>query len=147
MRSSVCIDAGVFVKVLVQEDLSDIARQQWETWTLDEKRKPIAPALFLFEVVAVLRKQVYQGRLTLEEGDVALDVLLDANVEIVTSTALHRRAWELAGRFNRPTAYDAHYLALAEMEGCEFWTADERLYNSVKGGFTLIRWLGELTGQ
>lgn len=147
MRSLVCIDAGVFVKVLVQEDLSDTARQQWERWTLVEKRKPIAPVLFLFEVVAVLRKQVYQGRLTLKEGSVALDVLLDANVEIVTSTALHRRAWELADRFNQPTAYDAHYLALAEIEGCEFWTADERLYNSVKDDFPLIRWLGELTGR
>jgi predicted nucleic acid-binding protein len=143
----VCIDAGVFVKVLVQEDLSDIVRQQWERWTLVEKRKPIAPVLFLFEVVAVLRKQVYQGRLTLKEGSVALDVLLDANVEIVTSTALHRRAWELADRLNQPTAYDAHYLALAEIEDCEFWTADERLYNSVKDNFPLIRWLGELTGR
>jgi predicted nucleic acid-binding protein len=147
MISSVCVDAGVFVKVLVQENLSDVARRQWERWTLVEKRKLIAPVLFLFEVVAVLRKQVYQGRLTLKEGSVALDVLLDANVEVVTSTALYRRAWKLADHFNRPTAYDAHYLALAEVEGCEFWTADERLYNSVKDDFPLIRWLGELTGR
>lgn len=145
MRSSVCVDAGILAKVLVLEDLSDIARQQWERWTLVEPRRLIAPALFRFEVVAVLRKQVYQGRLTPEEGRAALEILLDTDaVEIMLPTAaLHRRAWELAQRFNRPTAYDAHYLALAEMEGCEFWTADERLYNSVKDDFPLIRWLGE----
>ena len=32
---------------------------------------------------------------------------------------------------DRPAAYDAHYLALAEMAGCPFWTADERLYDRV----------------
>ena len=43
----------------------------------------------------------------------------------------------------REERVDAYYLALAEMERCEFWTADERLYNSVKDGFPLIHWLGE----
>ena len=37
MRSLMCVDAGVFVKALVQEDLSDLARQLWETWTADER--------------------------------------------------------------------------------------------------------------
>ena len=34
-------------------------------------------------------------------------------------------------RRNRPEAYDTQYLAVAEREGCEFWTTDSRLYNSV----------------
>ena len=54
------------------------------------------------------------------------------------------RAFELATRFRRPAAYDAHYLALAEHLACPFWTADERLYNSVRDSFPLIRWLGDL---
>jgi predicted nucleic acid-binding protein len=29
-------------------------------------------------------------------------------------------------------AYDVHYLALAELLGCELWTADEKFFNSVK---------------
>ena len=101
------------------------------------------PALFPYKVVAALRKKVYQGRLALEECAAAVDILLGANVEVVTASGLHQRAWKLAHHFHRPTAYDAHYLALAEMERCEFWTADERLYNSVKDGFPLIHWLGE----
>jgi len=28
--------------------------------------------------------------------------------------------------------------------GGEFWTADERLYNAVRGAFPAIRWLGEM---
>lgn len=49
----------------------------------------------------------------------------------------------LATEYNRPTAYDAQYLALAERLSCEFWTVDERLFNGVKDRFSAIRWLGE----
>jgi predicted nucleic acid-binding protein len=48
----------------------------------------------------------------------------------------------LATRFNRPAAYDAHYLALAEMMNCEFRTADRWLFNVVKDELAWVRWLG-----
>ena len=35
------------------------------------------------------------------------------------------------------------YLALAEFQQCEFWTADERLWNSVKRDLRWVHWLGE----
>lgn len=35
------------------------------------------------------------------------------------------------------------YLALTEIVGGEFWTADERLYNAIREAFPVIRWLGE----
>ncbi|UCC65215.1 MAG: type II toxin-antitoxin system VapC family toxin, partial [Anaerolineae bacterium] len=103
MSSLVCADASVFVKVLVQEEFSEQARQQWETWTIVEERRVIVPALFLYEVVAVLRKKVYQGQLALQDGAAAVDMLLDADIEPVTAPELHRRAWQLAERLHRPT--------------------------------------------
>jgi predicted nucleic acid-binding protein len=57
--------------------------------------------------------------------------------------ALSTRALELADRFGLSATYDAHYLALAEREGCEYWTADERLWNSVRAQLGWVRWLGE----
>jgi len=44
---------------------------------------------------------------------------------------MHRRALQLAQELNLSAAYDAHYLALAEQFGAEFWTADQRLANNV----------------
>jgi predicted nucleic acid-binding protein len=41
------------------------------------------------------------------------------------------------------TVYDATYLALAELRRCEFWTADERLLNRVKGTLSFVKWLGD----
>lgn len=53
------------------------------------------------------------------------------------------RAMELSHQFNLPATYDAHYLALAEIEGCECWTADKRLWNAVKGKLAWVRSLDE----
>jgi predicted nucleic acid-binding protein len=45
---------------------------------------------------------------------------------------------------NRPTAYDAQYLAVAERHQADFWTADERLFNALNGKFPHIDWLGNV---
>ena len=33
-------------------------------------------------------------------------------------------------------------LALAQLRGCEFWTADERLYNAVSKELEWVKWVG-----
>ncbi len=43
-------------------------------------------------------------------------------------------------------SYDAHYLALAEHLGCEFWTADKRLHNAVHEKLPWVRGLGDFSG-
>ncbi len=64
-------------------------------------------------------------------------------VRLLYPDGLHKRAWELAKQFNRPQTYDSHYLALAEIIGLEFWTGDERLYNTVKHRLSWVKWLGD----
>ena len=39
--------------------------------------------------------------------------------------------------------YDAHYLALSQLLGREFWTADQRLLRQVQGALPFVRWLGD----
>jgi predicted nucleic acid-binding protein len=46
---------------------------------------------------------------------------------------------------NRPTAYDAQYLALAERLACDFWTADERLFNAASQQLPYVKWVGNLS--
>ena len=73
----------------------------------------------------------------------AFDTLHSLPVQTLHPISLHRRAWELAQHFNRPAAYDSHYLALAEIAGCPFWTADERLFNAVRHELVWVHWLGD----
>jgi len=39
------------------------------------------------------------------------------------------------------------YVAVAELEQCEFWTADRHLVNLVKDRWPLARWLGDFSAE
>jgi predicted nucleic acid-binding protein len=57
----------------------------------------------------------------------------------------YSRIFELARQDGR-TAYDAGYLALAEQKQVPLVTADEHLYNAVRGEFKWIMWIGDCGG-
>lgn len=77
----------------------------------------------------------------------AREKLLVSPILLFTDDNLMRRAYELATQLNRPTAYDAKYLAVAERFQCELWTADERLFNAVSSTLPWVKWLGNFTDQ
>jgi predicted nucleic acid-binding protein len=142
MNSLVCVDASILIKLVVEEEQSDRASALWDSW-VDDGVEIVAPTLFSYEVTATLRKKVHRQLLALAEGKEAFAAALAVEMTLMAPSGLHERAWELAARFNRPTAYDSHYLALAEMLGCEFWTADQRLFNAVRDELGWVRWLRE----
>lgn len=140
--SLVCADAGLALKLVLPEPDSDLARALWERWKA-ERVLVIAPTLWGYEVVSVIRNRAHRGQLPAEMEEEALAVLQGLPVHLMAPAGLHRRGWELARQFDRPAAYEAHYLALAEMAGCAFWTADERLVNAVRGELDWVHWLGD----
>ena len=140
--SVVCADAGLALKLVLPEPDSGLARDLWERWKA-ERALVIAPTLWGYEIVSVIRNRAHRGQIPAEVEEEALAVLQGLPVQLMAPVGLHRRAWELARQFDRPAAYDAHYLALAEMAGCPFWTADERLVNAVHGELDWVHWLGD----
>jgi predicted nucleic acid-binding protein len=52
-------------------------------------------------------------------------------------------AWRWAVTVNAPRMYDMYYLALAEREQCDLWTADRRLQRLVGGKSERIHWVGD----
>jgi len=142
MKSSVCVDASIIIRTLAPSPFSQNALALLSTWS-EDKTPLIAPALLAFEVASVLRLYVYKNMLTVEEGKEALGKFMQQGVRLSNRRGIFPLAWELAQQFNRPRAYDTAYLALAQINRCEFWTADRELYNSVRSELSWVRWIEE----
>lgn len=83
-----------------------------------------APHLLDLEVAQVLRRLVSRGALAAERAGEALRDLADLPLERYSHELLLPRIWSL--RLNL-TAYDAAYVALAELLGATLLTRDHRL--------------------
>jgi predicted nucleic acid-binding protein len=140
--TEVCVDASLAVKVVVPESDSDKADALFDEWAKEGKQL-IAPAFFEVETDSILRQKVaLRKELTLEQAGAAFAKLQALPIQQIRMQGQRQRAWEIATEFAFATVYDATYLALAELRGCEFWTADERLFNQVKNKLFLVKWLG-----
>lgn len=130
---TVVVDSNILIAFgLADEPLHSQANQLLYTWMIRGEQLT-APQMFRSEITAVVRKAVYQTRLTPEQGRLMLAQLLVYPVTFYEDDILLKEAYELAVRFNRPRAYDTQYMALADRLQCEFRTADERLLNSTSG--------------
>lgn len=143
MNETVVVDASLAFKWVIQEPYTAEAMMKLSHWR-NEQTRMLAPAFLVFEVTNALHRRVHCGLITDDDAKLFLTEFLDLGPELNYERITHYRALELAYQFGRPSAYDAHYLALAEREGCEFWTADERLWNAVKDRLTWVRWIGEV---
>ena len=138
----VCVDASLALAWLLpiqHDDRADALQRRWHANGI----QLTGPPMFHAEVISVLREQVFFKRMTAAEGEEGYSVYLDIPIRIIDNPAVYRRAWELAAEHNQRRTYDMQYLAVAEMEDCELWTADKRLYNSLKGKNNRVRWIGE----
>jgi len=144
MNSQVCIDASLVLKLVLNEADSAKADSLWHSWVTNQV-EVIAPPLITIEATSVLRLSVFRGTITVPESFTALQTILSLQVRIRTFSDIHRSALDLANTLNQPRAYDTQYLALALHRKCDYWTADERFYNSARNHYPRINWLGGLS--
>ena len=142
MSKTVVVDANVAVKWVIKEPDSDIALALLKEWT-QNRFIILAPALLTYEVANVLFQNMRQGRLNLIQAQEALKNVLSMRIdlEFLEDASLSIQALELAQKFNLTATYDSHYLALAEREDCELWTADTKLWRTVQKTLPRVRLL------
>ena len=83
-----------------------------------------APHLVDVEVAQVVRRYVLAGQVSEERGQLAMTHLADLDLERHAHEPLLPRIWELRASL---TAYDAAYVALAEVLDAPLLTRDRRL--------------------
>ncbi|HYP06533.1 MAG TPA: type II toxin-antitoxin system VapC family toxin [Bryobacteraceae bacterium] len=116
----IVLDASVVVELLVKGVLSDAIAT--ELAQLQESF--IVPHLIDVEVVSALRRMAAGKRLDIPYTEHLLERLRTFPAERYAHTPLLDRIWELRRNF---TAYDAAYIALAEVTDSVLFTCDQKL--------------------
>lgn len=144
MSEPVVVDASVAIKWVLEEADSEMAQALLDGW-ISEKKVILAPALLAYEITNIVYRKSLKGEISLDRAKQSIQAILETDLQLdyPEDAELCLRSIELAKRFNLPAAYDAQYLALAEREECDLWTADARLWNAVKGKINWVKWLGE----
>ena len=133
---TVVLDSCVAVKWELTEIDSDKA-----TRLRDEARTGlrefVAPDVFPAEFAHAITRAERQGRISPTEGAIAVVSML-VELPILHPTAgLLPRAYAISSTA-RIGIYDCLYVALAEREGCNLVTADDKLIKNLGGRFPFI---------
>ncbi len=130
----ICVDASFTINLINSKSMDSPFIKLWENWQ-QNSANIIAPTLFYYEIINALHRMNQANLLTIEETEKALQDALNLGIVLYESSQfsqLHEMALTLAKTLKLSAAYDAHYLALSKLLNAEFYTADKRLYNSIK---------------
>src|SRR5262245_25184313 len=109
--------------------------------TLTNSIRPFA-AHETTEVISAFLRAARRSRLTTDEAREAIRDLLALPFVLCDVTTLADRAFTIAHQ-RQQRAYDCLYVALAEQDGSELLTGDERLYNALHAQHPLVRWIAD----
>lgn len=87
----------------------------------------VAPPLMWIEAQSALHAMMWRGELRREQIEPVRARALAAPVERVEPPELADEVWRLADEFGWAKTYDANYVALARLLGCQLITLDSRL--------------------
>ncbi len=146
MNNVVVVDASIAIKWVLNETDSPRALALLNDW-MEKEIEVHAPALLAYEVTNAFFRRVRNGLFPFYDARRGLtEIIFNViNFEFPAKPDTSIRAMELGQQFGFPAAYDSHYLALAESKECELWTADLRLWNTVKGKLDWVRFMGDFS--
>lgn len=139
----VVLDASGAAAFAIADESHHLRAQGLIATLARQKARLIAPPLFESEVDSILRRRVHMGKMTAEAATAALSLIDALQVEIIQDARVRPRARALAEQLNQVRVYDATYAALAELNNCALWTADERFFNSAHSALNFVRFIGK----
>jgi predicted nucleic acid-binding protein len=102
----------------------------------------IAPTILKAEFLSASLRGCRRGRISMVEALDTIRYLLALPIFYYDITLPWiERAFEIAYNYGQGS-HDCLYVALAEREGVEFWTGDQRLFNALHSPLPFVRWIG-----
>jgi predicted nucleic acid-binding protein len=139
--SEQAIDASVAIKwVRKSEPFRHKARQLLHDAQVNGVTL-IAPPLLLYELESILQRHWFHGTATTAVADKLIAAFYSVGVQIHSHADMVERARAIARQFQQERIYDSLYAALAELRGCDLWTADKAFYDAVKAGLSFVKYL------
>lgn len=141
---NIVVDSNIIAAVFLDTPYSDVSASYYTSW-LQQDILLIAPTLFEYEITSLIRRYVKAGMVSDSESKTLIDDILSCDIQIIKpSRLLHHSALRWAKKIGQAKAYDAQYLALAEQENADFWSADKRLVNGLHQlNVDWVHWIGE----
>ena len=130
------LDSSVGVKWVITENYSDKADALRADF-LNAIHELLSPDVFPVEVAHALTRAERQGRVPVGKAKDLLGDILTTPPQFHSYQSLLGRAVEISSNM-RIGVYDCLYVALAEQEGCELVTADDRLVNNLQNQFPFV---------
>lgn len=141
MPRPVVVDASVVLKwQLDDEEAVAQALALRDDFLLHERVSLAAPFLLVFELTNGMLTATRQGRLSRDQAEEGLALLLAAGIRLIVVDA--PRVFSLSMRW-KLSAYDGAYLGLAEKLESEVWTGDRAFYTACRGKRSRVRWIGD----
>lgn len=139
----ICADSSLVVKWLLPDEEDSASVGRFLTEQVARREPIIAPFLLRDEFANVVRKKIRTNQFPVAQADGVLDRFFDQPIAFRSPVRLHHTALRMANEYNLHAIYDAEYLALAHITGCEFWTADLEIIRKVKRHLPFVRPLRE----
>lgn len=130
------IDASVALKWVLPEIDSDKALRLRADYQA-AVHELLSPDIFSLEVCNSLARAERNSAIGPGVADIHLSNVLSTSPQLYSYHPLLRRALAIANNA-RHGVYDCRYVALAEREGCELVTADDRLLKRLQPKFPFI---------
>src|SRR4051812_30921357 len=119
------LDSSVAFKWVVNESLS-ITAQKIRADFISTLHELVSPDIFPSELAHALTRAERQLRISVGDAIQLWSDVMTTSPRLLPATALLPRAIDLSSR-NRIGVYDCLYVALAEREGIQLITADDKL--------------------
>src|SRR5262245_46945443 len=130
------LDSNVALKWVLRENDSDKARQIRGDYQ-KQIHELLAPDVFPIEVAHALARSERRGIITPAQGPIFLADILTSQPKLEQYLPLLWRAYSISSQA-LIGVYDCLYVALAEREGCQLLTADDKLVRTLQPHFTFI---------